>query len=40
MQADVVGERVPTGPGDKVEVFVKELDGRDAVEVVRGGGRS
>ena len=39
VQADVVGERVPTGPGDRVEVFVKELDGRDAVEVVRGGGR-
>ena len=39
VQADVVGERVPTGPGDRVEVFVKELDGRDAVEVVRTGGR-
>jgi pyrimidine operon attenuation protein/uracil phosphoribosyltransferase len=39
VQADVVGERVATGPGDRVEVFVKELDGRDAVEVVRGGGR-
>ena len=39
VQADVVGERVPTGPGDRVEVFVQELDGRDAVEVVRGGGR-
>lgn len=36
IQADVVGERVPTGPRDRVEVFVKELDGRDAVEVVRG----
>lgn len=39
VQADVVGERVPTGPGDRVEVFVKELDGRDAVEVLRSGGR-
>ena len=35
IQADVVGERVATGPGDRVDVFVKELDGRDAVEVVR-----
>jgi pyrimidine operon attenuation protein/uracil phosphoribosyltransferase len=38
IQADVVGLAVPTGPGDRVEVFVTELDGRDAVEVVRGGG--
>ena len=37
IQADVVGERVATTPGDRVDVFVKELDGRDAVEVVRGG---
>ncbi len=37
VQADVVGERVPTGTGDRVDVFVKELDGRDAVEVVRAG---
>ncbi|MBI1723132.1 MAG: bifunctional pyr operon transcriptional regulator/uracil phosphoribosyltransferase PyrR [Gemmatimonadetes bacterium] len=36
IQADVVGETVPTGSHDRVEVFVKELDGRDAVEVVRG----
>jgi len=38
IQADVVGERVPTGLHDRVEVFVMELDGRDAVEVVRGAG--
>jgi pyrimidine operon attenuation protein / uracil phosphoribosyltransferase len=37
IQADVVGERVPTAGGDRVEVFVRELDGRDAVEVVRVG---
>jgi pyrimidine operon attenuation protein / uracil phosphoribosyltransferase len=37
IQADVVGERVATFGGDKVEVFVRELDGRDAVEIVRGG---
>ena len=38
VQADVVGERVTTRARDKVEVFVKELDGRDAVEIVRDGG--
>jgi len=35
IQADVVGEKVATGPGDRVDVFVRELDGRDAVEIVR-----
>jgi len=37
IQADVVGERVTVGPGERVDVCVRELDGRDAVEVVRGG---
>ena len=36
IQADVVGTKVSTGPGDRVDVFVSELDGRDAVELVRG----
>jgi pyrimidine operon attenuation protein / uracil phosphoribosyltransferase len=36
IQADVVGSTVSTGPGDRVDVFVSELDGQDAVEVVRG----
>jgi hypothetical protein len=27
---------VSTGPKDRVDVFVSELDGRDAVELVRG----
>jgi len=35
IQADVVGEKIATSPGDRVDVFVKELDGRDAVEVLR-----
>ena len=35
IQADVVGEKVTTGAGDRVDVFVRELDGRDAVEIVR-----
>lgn len=36
IQADVVGTSVSTSPEDRVDVFVSELDGRDAVEVVRG----
>lgn len=36
IQADIVGATVPTGPADRVDVLVTELDGRDAVELVRG----
>jgi len=36
IQADVVGTTVSTTPGDRVDVFVSELDKRDAVELVRG----
>ncbi len=39
IRADVAGIQVKTTPADRVEVFVTELDGRDAVEVVRGGGK-
>ena len=35
IQADIVGSRASTGPDDRVDVFVSELDGRDAVELVR-----
>jgi pyrimidine operon attenuation protein/uracil phosphoribosyltransferase len=35
IQADVVGSTVRSGPRDRVDVFVAELDGRDAVELVR-----
>ena len=35
IQADVVGKAVKTGPGDRVEVQVQELDGRDQVDLVR-----
>jgi pyrimidine operon attenuation protein / uracil phosphoribosyltransferase len=35
IQADIVGTTVRSGPGDRVDVFVSELDGRDAVELVR-----
>jgi pyrimidine operon attenuation protein/uracil phosphoribosyltransferase len=38
VQADVVGQRVATARGDRVDVFVTELDGRDAVEIVRAAG--
>lgn len=36
IQADVVGTTVSTAVGDRVDVLVEELDGRDAVEVARG----
>jgi pyrimidine operon attenuation protein/uracil phosphoribosyltransferase len=36
IQADIVGTTVSTGARDRVDVFVSELDGKDAVEVVRG----
>jgi pyrimidine operon attenuation protein/uracil phosphoribosyltransferase len=39
IQADIVGERVPAGPGDRVDVLLRERDGRDAVELVRSGAR-
>ncbi|HXI19856.1 MAG TPA: bifunctional pyr operon transcriptional regulator/uracil phosphoribosyltransferase PyrR [Gemmatimonadales bacterium] len=35
IQPDIVGLRQPTGPDERVDVFVQELDGRDAVELVR-----
>ena len=35
IQADIVGKVVKTTPGDRVDVLVEELDGRDQVELVR-----
>jgi pyrimidine operon attenuation protein / uracil phosphoribosyltransferase len=35
IQADIVGHKVTAGPGDRVDVLVAEVDGRDAVELVR-----
>jgi pyrimidine operon attenuation protein/uracil phosphoribosyltransferase len=35
IQADVIGKKAPVDPGERVEVLVRELDGRDAVEIVR-----
>ena len=36
IQADIVGKAVKTGLGDRVDVLVEELDGRDQVDLVRG----
>jgi pyrimidine operon attenuation protein/uracil phosphoribosyltransferase len=35
IQADIVGTLVKTVPGDRVEVQVEEIDGRDQVDLVR-----
>jgi pyrimidine operon attenuation protein/uracil phosphoribosyltransferase len=35
IQADIVGTTATAGPTDRVDVLVKELDRRDAVELVR-----
>jgi pyrimidine operon attenuation protein/uracil phosphoribosyltransferase len=36
IQADIVGKKVKAKRGDRVDVLVKEIDGRDAVELVSG----
>ena len=36
IQADIVGKAMTVSPDERVDVFVSELDGRDAVELVRG----
>lgn len=35
IQADIAGKSVKTAPGERVDVFVEELDGRDQVDLVR-----
>jgi pyrimidine operon attenuation protein/uracil phosphoribosyltransferase len=37
IQADIVGKKVTAAPGERVDVLVSEVDGRDAVELVRVG---
>jgi pyrimidine operon attenuation protein/uracil phosphoribosyltransferase len=37
IQPDIVGKRVEVKNGERVDVLVQELDGRDEVEVVRPG---
>lgn len=36
IQADIVGKRIEVPPGDRVDVLLTEVDGRDAVELVKG----
>ncbi|MDX2192693.1 MAG: bifunctional pyr operon transcriptional regulator/uracil phosphoribosyltransferase PyrR [Gemmatimonadales bacterium] len=36
IQPDITGTSVTTAAGDRVDVLVRELDGRDAVELARG----
>ncbi len=38
IQPDIVGLRRAIGPDERVDVLVKELDGRDTVDLVRNGG--
>ena len=38
IQADIVGTALTAGQADRVDVLVSELDSRDGVELVRGGG--
>jgi pyrimidine operon attenuation protein/uracil phosphoribosyltransferase len=35
IQPDIAGRTIRVGPGERVDVLVTELDGRDAVELVR-----
>jgi len=35
IQADIVGKAVKTTPGDRVDVLVEEVDGRDQVDLIR-----
>ena len=39
IQADIVGERVEAQPSDHVDVLVVEVDGIDAVKLLRGASR-
>ena len=34
IQADIVGKRLEVQPGERVDVLITEVDGRDAVELV------
>jgi len=35
IQADIVGKSVKTATGDRVDVQVEELDGRDEVDLIQ-----
>jgi pyrimidine operon attenuation protein/uracil phosphoribosyltransferase len=34
IRADFVGKNIPTAQNEKIKVFVQEIDGKDAVEIV------
>src|SRR5712691_11123677 len=36
IQADIVGKQVKCGPGDRVDVLIEEVDGREEVSVIKG----
>ena len=38
IQADIVGKQIKCGPGDRVDVLIEEVDGREEVSLVKGGG--
>jgi pyrimidine operon attenuation protein / uracil phosphoribosyltransferase len=38
IQAEIVGKTIETKPGDRVEVLIRERDGKDQVDLVPGGG--
>ena len=38
IQADITGKQVSAAPGDRVDVLLQEVDGREAVELVGAGG--
>jgi pyrimidine operon attenuation protein/uracil phosphoribosyltransferase len=40
IHADIVGLTATTSRGDRVDVSVSELDGQDAVDLIRGAGES
>ena len=39
LRADYVGKNLPTAKSEKVKVYVQEIDGRDAVLLMKGGAR-
>ena len=39
IHADIVGKAVQTAPADLIEVLIGDVDGRSAVELVKGGRR-
>ncbi|MFG1695756.1 bifunctional pyr operon transcriptional regulator/uracil phosphoribosyltransferase PyrR [Nonomuraea sp. NPDC049309] len=39
IRADYVGKNLPTAKSEKVKVYLEEIDGRDAVLLVKGGSR-